>query len=100
MITREEAVAYLNRITEARKVLNIPLNPDLHIWNKDNAYYLFHDESKLSIVNAKKLAEVIGHPYRLSYFGQDCDKLSFRYNGIEIYTLVNHGCPRIGKKVA
>lgn len=100
MITREEAIAYLDRVTEARKTLNVILRPNEKLWTSDNVYYLYHDENKLFVCGAKKLAEAIGHPYCLSYFGQDCDKLSFRYNGVEVYDLVNQGHPRIGKPAA
>lgn len=100
MITREEATAYLTRVTEARKVLNIPLRPEEKIWMPDNVHYLYQDENTLFISGCRKLAEALGHPYRLSHFGQNCDKISFHYNGIEVYDLTNHGHPRIGKKVA
>ncbi len=100
MITREEAKAYLDRIVTAKKLLDAPLNPDKAFWSSDNAYYLRNDEKYLLVVGTQRLAEAIGHPFILSHYNEHFDKLSFRYDGIEIYDLVNHGHPRIGKKPA
>lgn len=98
MITRKEATLYLDRIVEAKKLLDAPLRTDEPYWSRDNAYYLHGDEEILLIVGAKKLAEAIGHPYMLSSFNDNADKLSFHWKGIEIYDLYCGARKRIANK--
>lgn len=82
-ITKEQAVDYLDRITEAKKMLDAPLcaDPDSEV------YYLYKDAKRVLVVGTEKLAKVLNHPYRLSSFSKESDKLSFMWNGIEIYDL-------------
>lgn len=100
MITKEEAKAYLDRIVEAKKLLDTPLNPDKGIYSRDNAYYLHNDDKHLLIVGTQKLAEALGHPYRLSHYNENADKLSFHWKGIEIYDLRCGYRKRIGRRAS
>ena len=87
MITKEMAVEYLNRITEAKKTLDTPFNPELSLISEDNAFWCYHGFKRLLIDGTQKLAEAVGHPYIRKSANENADYVLFHWNGIEIYDL-------------
>lgn len=90
-ITKEMATEYLDRtVTMLRQILE-PIAPDRKTWADGQVYVLLGttDGDRILVNGAKRLAEALNHPYRISSSSERFDKISFRWKGIEIYDYDN-----------
>lgn len=101
MITREEAKAYLDRVTEAWVALLTPIHPEDELWLGDNVHHIDEcTKRQIHLSDIKPLARALGHPFIRVDFSENSDKVYFHYNGFEIFSLEMYGAKRIGKKSA
>lgn len=90
MITREEAIAWMDKQVDAYNAMQVKLGDSI-----ENITYV---ASGIHIYNIVGLAEAIGHPYTRSYHDSETDKLHFRYKGVTFFGIAWD--KRIGKKSA
>ena len=89
MITKEQAIEYLDRVTDAYKVLMVPLFTDRPKWVTDNVYWIPMAEGLL-ISDASKLAEAVGKPFIRRSSSERSDVIEFHWNGVRIYDYPLH----------
>ena len=95
MISKEQTIEYLNRVTNAWKELVKPSAPVCGGWCA-HVYDHSTGGGQLAIHGLDDLVEVLGYPKVRRHFSDGADCLALHWNGVDCYTLVYPA--RIGEK--
>ena len=91
-MTREQAVEYLDKVTDAWRVIQtaeLPINE----WYTSTPYAR---GERLPVHGLEEIIDALGYPRVRKHFCEDADQYVLYWKGVEVYTLVWPA--RIGEK--